>query len=40
MAWSVFFWLGVGKVAGCCEQDNEIWDSIKYGELFDWPKNY
>ena len=28
MAWGEFIWLGIGKVADCCEHGNEILGSI------------
>jgi hypothetical protein len=40
MGWGEFIWLGIGKVAECCEHDNETSGSIKYGELLEWLKNY
>jgi len=40
MAWGEFIWLGIGKVADCCEHDNEILGFIKYGKLLESLKNY
>jgi hypothetical protein len=29
-----------GQVAGCCQYGNEPLVSIKYGEIFNWVRNY